>query len=95
MAKRSKIEMLPDNVLDELNHRLQNSRFSDYQQHSDWLHEQGYAIAKSTVHRHGQKLSKITSSKEEQALLDIFRQLKRWQIKSIEIGQRRSTARRH
>jgi predicted nucleotidyltransferase len=75
MGKRSKIEMLPDNVLDELNHRLQNSRFSDYQQHSDWLHEQGYAIAKSTVHRHGQKLSKITSSKEEQALLDIFRQL--------------------
>ena len=75
MAKRSKIEMLPDNVLGELNHRLQNSRFSEYQQHSDWLHEQGYAIAKSTVHRHGQKLSKITSSKEEQALLDIFRQL--------------------
>ena len=27
------------------------------------------------MHRHGQKLSKITSSKEEQALLDIFRQL--------------------
>lgn len=40
MAKRSKIEMLPDNVLGELNYRLQNSRFSEYQQHSDWLHEQ-------------------------------------------------------
>ena len=53
--QRSKIELLPDAVLNELNERLVKGRFSGYEELAAWLQEQGFEIGKSSLHRYGQK----------------------------------------
>ncbi len=53
MAVRSKVQMLPEEVRDELNRRLIEGGFSDYQGLADWLTEQGFEISPSSVHRYG------------------------------------------
>ena len=73
MGKRSAVEMLPDDVRRQLDDEIRKSRFSGYTQHSEWLKHQGYEIGRSSVHRYGQQLQKLTATPEEQDLLDIFR----------------------
>jgi len=53
--QRSKVMLLPDAVLDELNERLVKGRFSGYVQLAAWLKEKGFAIGKSSIGRYGQK----------------------------------------
>ena len=53
MPARSKVERLPEDVREELNRRLIDSGFSNYEEHSAWLAERGYEIKKSSVHRYG------------------------------------------
>lgn len=53
--QRSKIELLPDEVLAELNERLVKGRFSGYDALAAWLTEKGFEIGKSSLHRYGQK----------------------------------------
>jgi len=55
MPERSKIELLPDAVLNELNGELVKNRFSGYVALAQWLKDKGYAIGKSSLHRYGQK----------------------------------------
>lgn len=54
MPPRSKIELLPQEVFEELKHRLVASAFSDYRGHAEWLASRGYEIRKSAVHQFGQ-----------------------------------------
>ena len=54
MPPRSKVELLPDAVLNELNERLVKGRFSGYVALSDWLKGEGYEIGKSALHEYGQ-----------------------------------------
>ena len=75
MGKRSAVEMLPDDVRRQLDDEIRKSRFSGYTQHSEWRERQGYEISRSSVHRYGQQLQKLTAIPEEQDLLDIFRKL--------------------
>lgn len=76
MSRRSSIQLLlkPDD-LEELNRRLQESFFSNYTQHTQWLKGKNYNVTRSAVHRYGQKLAQIASTKEEIELLNIFRRL--------------------
>ena len=53
--QRSKIMLLPDAVLSELNERLVKGRFSGYEALAAWLQEQDFEIGKSSLHRYGQK----------------------------------------
>lgn len=76
MSRRSSIQVLLEpHDLEELNRRLQESYFSNYTQHTQWLNEQGYDVTRSAVHRYGKKLAQIANSKDEIELLNIFRQL--------------------
>lgn len=75
MSRRSSIEcLLPIDQRKELDRRLQESCFSNYTQHTQWLNEQGYDVTRSALHRYGKKLAQ-TNDQEEQKLLDVFRQL--------------------
>lgn len=56
MPRRSSIFALPAEIRDELNARLVGNGFSDYEGLAAWLNEQGYAISKSSLHRHGMGL---------------------------------------
>lgn len=56
MVQRSKIELLPDPVRDELNTRLIGGAFSGYTELEDWLRGIGFEIGKSSIHRYGTKL---------------------------------------
>lgn len=55
MTQRSRIELLPDAVLNELNERLVKGRFSGYDELTQWLKDQGLEISRSALHRYGQK----------------------------------------
>lgn len=55
MPPRSKIDLLPDGVRQDLEQRLIASGFGGYRGLADWLEEQGFEIAKSTLHEWGQK----------------------------------------
>lgn len=54
--QRSSIDLLPEGVRADLDKRLVQGGFSDYQGLSDWLGENGFKIGKSSVHRYGSKL---------------------------------------
>ncbi|MEF2154662.1 DUF3486 family protein [Luteimonas sp. FXH3W] len=54
MPPRSKVHQLPEDIRQSLEQRLIQSGFSDYQGLSDWLAEQGFEIARSSLHRFGQ-----------------------------------------
>jgi len=53
MPQRSKVVMLPDAVLNELNDRLVKGRFSGYVVLTTWLKKQGFEMGKSSVGRYG------------------------------------------
>jgi hypothetical protein len=56
MAPRSAVALLPKEVIDELNIRLVDQAFSDYEGLAAWLQEQGYQVSKTAVWRHGSSL---------------------------------------
>lgn len=56
MPRRSAVSALPAAVRDELNARLVANGFGDYEALSAWLAQQGFAISKSALHRHGSAL---------------------------------------
>lgn len=53
MPPRSKIELLPDEILAELNERLVKGRFSGYVQLAEWLTGKGFEISKTALGRYG------------------------------------------
>jgi hypothetical protein len=56
MGQRSKIVFLPDEVRQQLEHRLVGGKFTGYVELEGWLREQGYEISKSSIHRYGTQL---------------------------------------
>lgn len=56
MAPRSAIARLPEAVLEELNKKLIDQAFSDYDGLAVWLQAQGYQIGKTAVWQHGSSL---------------------------------------
>lgn len=56
MAPRSAVALLPTEVIDQLNLRLVDQAFSDYDGLATWLQEQGYQVSKTAVWRHGSSL---------------------------------------
>ena len=54
--RRSKVNTLPQEVLDALNAKLIGSGFSDYDGLAEWLASEGYDISRSALHRHGSAL---------------------------------------
>lgn len=55
MPARSAVMSLPEAAKTELDRRLVQSGFANYQGLSDWLAEQGFEISKSSIHRYGQE----------------------------------------
>lgn len=62
MPQRSAVEQLPDDVRTQLNSRLIDAGFANYEQLAEWLGEQGYQISKSAVHRYGQRFEQRLSA---------------------------------
>lgn len=58
MAQRSKVSQLPEDVRNELERRLIDGGFSNYQGLADWLTEQGFEISPSSVHRYGSEFER-------------------------------------
>ena len=58
MPQRSRVEQLPEDLRAELDRRLSDAGFGNYQDLADWLTEQGYQISRSAVHRYGQRLER-------------------------------------
>lgn len=54
MPPRSKVDLLPDQVREELERRLIQGGFSGYRDLAEWLSDQGFAISKSSLHAWGQ-----------------------------------------
>lgn len=54
MPQRSKVDLLPDGVREELEQRLIKGGFSGYRELSAWLTDQGFEISKSSLHSWGQ-----------------------------------------
>lgn len=58
MAARSTVDKLPTDIRHELERKLADNGFSDYTALTQWLHDQGYEISRSAVHRYGAKIQK-------------------------------------
>jgi hypothetical protein len=58
MAKRAKIEELPEDVRHWLERALTESGFSGYEQLETLLRDKGFEIGKSSIHRYGQKIER-------------------------------------
>jgi len=58
MARRGKIDVLPEDVRRWLERALTESGFSGYEALETMLSERGYAISKSAIHRYGQKIER-------------------------------------
>ena len=56
MGLRSKIDLMPKEVRAELEKRIVEGGFANYRGLAKWLKDNGYAISRSAVHRHGEKL---------------------------------------
>ncbi len=69
MARKSKINDLPADVLEELNAQLISRGFNGYEELAAWLKGRGFDIGKSSVHRHGQALE----AEFEEAMADARR----------------------
>ena len=69
MGRRSKVQGLPQDVLDELNARLVANGFSGYEDLAEWLKSRGLDISKSALHRHGSALE----AEFEEAMADARR----------------------
>lgn len=53
MGLRSKIDLMPKEVRAELEKRIVEGGFANYRGLAKWLKDNGYAISRSAVHRHG------------------------------------------
>jgi len=53
MPRKFSVQYLPGDILSKLNRRLIESDFSEVDSHVHWLHEQGFAISRSSLHRYG------------------------------------------
>ena len=62
MAKRSQVELLPDDIRHQLERKLSENGFGNYTDLADWLKAQGYVISRSAVHRYGVKIQKRFAS---------------------------------
>jgi hypothetical protein len=73
MAKRGKIESLPDDLRRWLERALTESGFSGYAELEELLKAKGFVISKSAIHRYGQKIERrfaaIKASTEAARLL--------------------------
>lgn len=73
MARRSKVDALPEAVRRWLERALMESGFSGYELLEEMLAEKGYAISKSAIHRYGSKIERrfaaIKASTEAARLL--------------------------
>ena len=73
MARRGKIDGLPEDVRRWLERALTESGFSGYEQLEAMLTEKGFSISKSAIHRYGQKIERrfaaIKASTEAARLL--------------------------
>lgn len=58
MARRGKIEGLPEEVRRWLERALTDSGFSGYEALEAMLGERGFSISKSAIHRYGQKIER-------------------------------------
>ena len=58
MPSRSSISKLPPDVRTWLEHALAEGNFSGYADLEDLMREKGFAISKSAIHRHGQKIER-------------------------------------
>lgn len=58
MPAPSKIDLLPEDVRRDLDARIVASGFGGYVALADWLSERGYAIGKSALGVHGQRLER-------------------------------------
>ena len=58
MPRRSSIDGLPEDMRRWLERALADANFSGYQALEAMLRERGYAISKSAIHRHGQKIER-------------------------------------
>jgi len=56
--KRSKVEQLPPATRDELNKKLVEKGFANYDVLETWLKGLGISISKSAIHRYGQALER-------------------------------------
>ena len=69
MPQRSKIIMLPEEILSELNAKLLAGKFCDYTALAEWLQDKGFDISRSALHRYGQnfeeRLAAITMATEQ------------------------------
>ena len=73
MARRGKVDSLPEEVRRWLERALTESGFSGYEQLEAMLTEKGFSISKSAIHRYGQKIERrfaaIKASTEAARLL--------------------------
>lgn len=58
MARRAKIDGLPEEVKRWLERALTEAGFSGYEQLETLLRDRGYAISRSAIHRYGQKIER-------------------------------------
>lgn len=58
MPSRSSVSQLPEAFREELNRRLVENDFSDYEGLAVWLRGEGFEISKSALHRHGTQLER-------------------------------------
>lgn len=59
MPRRSRVSQLPANIRAELQQRLINNSFSDYEGLASWLAEEGFPVSISAIHRYGQALENL------------------------------------
>jgi hypothetical protein len=52
MARISTIQKLPAEVIQQLNARLVEHKFSGYEDHAAWLATLGHEVSKSSIHRY-------------------------------------------
>lgn len=58
MGRQSSITALPEDVRRWLERALTEQNFSGYEALEAMVHEKGFAISKSAIHRHGQKIER-------------------------------------
>jgi hypothetical protein len=59
MPPRSKLDLLPDEIRQELTRKLIANAFGKYEEIAEWLGTQGCEIRKSALHDYGQRLRKL------------------------------------
>ena len=62
MAKRSTLATLPEAIRHAFERKLAENGFANYTELTQWLHEQGYEVSRSAVHRYGQQVERRYAS---------------------------------